>query len=415
MIYLPYIEIYVDVASTETLSDNGTVWLNDSMFSKDIIFSITGGGCVTTILIGGKIGIATKGDDAEVYCIPRITIAECGMDDPLPCPGESGFPPSVLYTYKGKKGDGYLTLEKYYMEINLEHLPKRMLYNSPVLKIKCTLFGGQSLMFTGLPRIFSSTYTDAEETIKVWEQRYITSTGEFGDKNPDGPESYNLRSYDRDLKNAGQYFPTGINSPNQDSVKMIDKMTMVGAGQQFQKDKDLSISKGNLKLIERDEQQKLYNDAYNRDEYDELTYNIIVPPNVQQFFDANNISSHGFGGVCEFISEKLSWYKHVNTISFNQDFDFWSPGGHYFVWDDKYYKTRCYILGPEETIYSPKVVHYKHGGADTVWDPLQTYVGWGKYEYYMGKLTQAKMLKKGIDTGYDWTGPAGGFVIETFQ
>ena len=420
LVYLPYKEIYAGVAFTVTkTSGKGTCWMNDSLFSKDIIFSYIGGGCVSRIIIKGKMGSVTKGSwftDTGIYCKPKITVAECGVDNGPPCPSESGgFPPSILYESEGEKGDNYSKLESYYIEFKLMRLPKRMLYSSPMVQIKCTLFAGQSLMLEGVPSIFTSTYTDTIEPIKVWEQRYITSTGNFGDKNPDGPESFDLRSYERNRKNAGQYFPTGINSTNSDSMKCMDKMTMVGAGKQHYEDRDLSISKGNLKTIENEEQQKLYSDAYSKDDYDTMSYSIILPPNIQQFLETIGMNLSVLAGECEFTSEKLEFTDHEATIGFNQDYDFWSPGGHYFRWAEDYYRTRCWILGPVETVYSPVCVHHNHGGEIIPWTPYEAYVGWGKLEFYTGKLNQATLLEKEIETGYDWGAAGAGFVIETFQ
>ena len=398
--YLPYSEKYRGPAFTDTeTSDKGTRWTNDSLFSKNIIFSYIGGGCVSRITIRGKLGSVTKGDwftDAGIYCKPEITVAECGVDDELPCSSDSGgFPPSILYKVEGEKGNDYSGLESYSITIELARLPKRMLHNSSLLQIKCTLFAGQSLMFERNPLIFTSVYIDATETIKVWEQRYITSTGDFGDKNPDGEDSSDLRSFDRDLKNAGQYFPTGVNSTNSDSIQCMDKMTIVGAGEQHYEDIDLSISKSNLKAIESEEQQKLYNDAYSKDGYDELTYSIILPPNIQQFLATFSMEGTSLGGTCNFTSKKLEFTKHWTTESFNQEYDFWSPGGHYFKWGDSYYQTNCYFAGPIETVYSPVVVHHKHGGEEAPISPYEAYVGWGKLIYYEGKLAQAIIMGKG--------------------
>jgi hypothetical protein len=359
---------------------------------------------------------------AGTYCDPAVKIAECSVDDESPCPDESGFPPTVVYEYEGEKGHTYeySKNETFGVHGELPTTPKRMLYPALSFKVKLALFKGQHLMLRkfedGSPiRGYPAFYVDAVEPIKVWEQKYITSTGEFGDKNPDGPDSFKLRDFDRDLKNAGQYFPTGINSPNQESMKCMDKMTLVGAGEQYQEAIDLSISKGNLKAIENEEQSKLYNDAYSRDDYDTMTYSIILPPNIQQFLATFGMNLSVLGGDCKFTSEKLEFTKHCATIGFDQDYDFWSPGGHYFVWDDEYYKTGCYIISSKlETIYSPKVVHHKHGGADMIWTPMEAYVGWAKLVYYTGKLAQAIVLKDRIDTGYAWGSAANGFVIETF-
>ena len=409
LIHLPY-ELSQESINAEQVSndrdkdengdeDQNSTWTNTGIFSDDIIFKYSGGSCITQVEINGKIGIY----DGRTYCKPQITISEYGMDDDE----SEEYPPTVVYSSGGSSGSSFNEgVEDYNLEIGLSRSPKRVLHKSKLFQIKLTLPANQHLMLnsdSGI-LIWSGEYVDATESIKVWEQRYVTSTGEFGDKNPDGVDSKNLRSFDRDVKNAGQYFPTGINTSEQDEVKMCDKMTMVGASKQFQEDEDLEISIGNLKTIENEKQRELYEDSYNRDSYDTLTYSTILPPNVQQFIDEHGVTFDFSSGLCKFESEKLKFDDQEATTSFDQSAGFWQPGGHYFRWGDKYASTRCYILGPIETVYYPVAVHHKHGKDVLPWTPYEAYVGWSKLEYYEGKLDQAILLEKPIDTGYDWTG-----------
>lgn len=397
-----------------------SVWYNNNKTKpREIIVSAKSPTCITRVEIKIYVGVKGRTDGyaaSGVYCHPEIIISEYGVDDDVLLP----FPPTVLYTSPAKTGKNTPELGLYYkyldnglLEVKLSRLPKRVLFRSPLVQIKLILLPGEHLML-GAAHMYSGKYIDIEETLDVWEHKYVTSTGEFGDKNPDGVESSSLRSFDRDLKNAGQYFPTGVNSTNTESTKIYDKMTMVGAGEQHCEDIDLELSIGNLKEIEKTVQKELYEDAYNRDNYDTLVYNMIVPPNVQTFFDLNNVSSYGFGHTCTFISEKISWGKHQLANDLQQDAEFWQAGGHYFKWGSYYLQTSCYLIGPLETVYYPVAVHHKHGKDVVPWTPYEAYVGWGKLEFYEGKLDQAIALEKGIDTGYDWTGPAGGFVMETF-
>ena len=414
LVYLPYEEEITEDYDIKYSKPGvgGMVWYNEAVFSDEVIFSYTpsteSSFCLTKIVISGYIGgtAGAEGEDALIFCKPEIIIAEYSRDDE----GGTGnvipaFPPTTLYNGAGIRGENKSEIV-FDVEAVMDKFPTRMLYTPTNIQIKFTLFTGQHLKLDKVD-LYTSMYVDATETVKVWEQKYITSTGEFGDKNPDGPESFNLRSYDRDLKNAGQYFPTGINSSNQDSIKMFDKMTMVGAGKQYYEDIDLDISIDNLKEVEKDEQEKLYVDAYNKDNYDELTYDIIIPPNVQQFFDANNISSKGVGDLCTFTSEKLPWDKHPSVQEFQQDGDFWQAGGHYFRWGDSYYKTTCWIIGPIETIYSPVFVHHKHGGEVITRTPYEAYVGWGKLFYLIGKSEQAAALGRDLTKAhhdFTWAG-----------
>jgi len=386
--------------------DQNSTWTNTGIFSDDIIFKYSGGSCITIVEINGKIGIY----DGKTYCKPQITISEYGMDDDE----SEEYPPTVVYSSGGSSGGSFNEgVEDYNIEIKLSRSPKRVLHESKLFQIKLTLPVNQHLMLNSNSGIliWSGEYVDATENIKVWEQRYVTSTGEFGDKNPDGIDSKNLRSFDKDRKNAGQYFPTGTGSPIQESVTYYDKMTMVGTDEQHQEDIDVSISIDNLKSIEKDEQKKLYEIAYNKDIYDTMVYSIILPPNVQQFFNTNNINIVVVEGCCNFVSEKLSFDDHEATVSFDQSSDFWAAGGHYFRWGEDYTRTKCWLIGPIETVYSPVSAHYKHGGGGVTFKPYEAYAGWSKLVYYEGKLTQAILLGKGIDTGYTW---AGLLVTETF-
>lgn len=415
LFYLPYLEEWAGnaVVDVDEDSENDTL-ANGGSFSEDITFSYGGGGCVTKIVINGSIGTIGSGTDSVVYCRPKITVVECDVDAVGECPDESGNVTASLYSDGGESGTGKACLEPYNVEIVLSRSPRRMLYSNPMLKIKCTILSKQSISLSGLPSIYKSVYVDATETVKVWEQLYITSTGEFGDKNPDGTQSKELRSFDRDGKNAGQYFPTGSNSTNSEGVKMYDKMTMVGAGEQHYEDIDLDISIGNLKGVEQKEQRDLYEDACSMDDYDELNYCLALHPAVSQFFKENDIKlSMDFSGEGVFVSEKLQFNDHEGAMSFDQSGDFWQAGGHYFRWGSSYYKTSCYLIGPVETIFSPEAVHYKHGDAFKVWSPYEAYVGWSKLEFYNGKLDQVDLLEKPVETGYDWSGIASGFTAET--
>jgi hypothetical protein len=437
--YLPY-EVEKPIGFTSDIppdSESPTylIWYNDSLFEKEIIFSPKEStACFVLVEFNGRMGIKRRGDgssmggDADywvkegIYCDPAVKAAECSVGDEFPCPDESGFPPTVIYEYEGEKGDKYeySSYESYSLYGELPTTPKRMLFPAAVFKVRLTLFKKQHLILRkfesgSVMRGQPAKYVDAVEPIKVWEQKYITSTGEFGDKNPDGPDSFDLRSFDRDLKNAGQYFPTGINSTNSDSMKCRDKMTMIGTGKQHYEDISLSISKGNLKIIEREEQPKLYNDAYSKDTYDDMTYSIILPPNIQQFLATIGMDLTALGENCKFTSEKLEFTKHVATIDFNQDYDFWSPGGHYFRWSSDYYRTMCRVLSPIVTIYFPEVVHYKHCGGVVPWNPHQAYVGWSKYYYYRGTLVQGKRVEKQIRSHPVWGAAGGGFVMDVFH
>ena len=90
--------------------------------------------------------------------------------------------------------------------------------------------------------------------------------------------------------------------------------------------------------------------------------------------------------------------KHHLKKEFIQDgLEFFQPGGHYFVWGDDVWRTRCYIFSPVQDVYSVKFVHYKHGGqVDTV-DPGHAYAGWVRLEFYEGKQWQSQVVNGDFD------------------
>lgn len=408
--YLPYrlaeqpITTYKVEPRPDASSEYYDVWYNNgktATSTSDVIFTCIREDCIFEVTINGRIGVKAGGKysaEAGIYCRPAVTISECAMDDE---PSEEHPTPTILYTDRGESGDKtsekgmyYKYLKSYKKTIRLSRLPKRVLYRSPMFRVKFTLFPGQHLMLQSESGVglWPGKYVDKIEIIKVWERKYITSIGDFGDKNPDGKDSYDLRSYHRDLKNAGQYFPAGINSTSKDSIIMKSKITMVGANEQTQEDEELDISISNLKEIEAKEQQRLYEDAYMMDDYDEMTYDLTIPPNVQQFFKTNNMGLHlhGFSGSCQFTSEKLSWEKHNLVKEFQQEGTFWQAGGHYYVWSSKIEEVCCWRIGPIETLYTVDFVHVNHAGFSYVIDPGHAYYGWARFWYYTFKLAQAE-------------------------
>ncbi|MCK4529369.1 hypothetical protein KAW18_18550, partial [candidate division WOR-3 bacterium] len=194
LIYLPYRTIKLDMSGVKVnrepdiLTASHRIWYNKSkVYSEDIIFTYDEGLCIFTVDIFGRIGVKEKGDrysNAGIYCHPEITINECAIDD---VPSEEIPAPTELYKDRGEKGDKipekgdyYKYLETYDVEIKLSRMPKRVLYKSPLFQVKFTLFPNQHFMLNGFEMNYGE-YVDAEEEIKVWEQKYVVSTGEFGD------------------------------------------------------------------------------------------------------------------------------------------------------------------------------------------------------------------------------------------
>ena len=466
LFYLPYEEEPTISPEADPPPDNTSeffaAWYNDSLFSKEVTFYASDAGCVTNINMDGYIGNRKADHEFKggIYCQPDLLIAECRRGD-TECSETSESVGTIIYEEAGKSGNGISSRDdtSYDYYLDLLRLPERMLFPPKLIQLRFTLFPNQYLMLHKdkvgrIIRFFASEYIDATETIKVWEQRYTTSTGDFGKKNPDGPESKTLRCCDRDEKNAGQYFPKdygsscdeggdagssdwsgdevctegsfdgdgditgslesgGAEETGSGAIQCKDKMTMIGAGGHYCDDVELEISKGNLKEVEKEEQKVLYCGAYDRDDYDMMLYDATHHPAIESFMRINSIDSCSITSSCLFKAEKLVFDKTLEAVSFDQSGDFWQAGGHYFKWGDSYYSTACYLMGPLETIYYPVAVHHKHGEDILPYHPGESYVGWAKLEFYEGKLDQVELLEKPIETGYSWAGIAGGFVLET--
>lgn len=395
---IPKSQIHVNrPPSIETASFS--VWYNTGLSAQDVVFSYSGGRCITNMKWYGCMGVKIT-DYLEVkkgiYCNPSVIISECGIDDPPSCPNLSDLLPTILSRSSGESGNGYdyALPELYSVDVGLERSPKRVLYSSPMIRAKFTLFNGQHLMLRKFDdgacvNMFSGQYMNAVEQIKVWERKYTVSTGNFGDKNPDGPESFELRGYDRSFKNAGQYFPAaGGHVPQKIVYK--DKMTMVGAGKHYGSDVPLALTMNNLMDKEVQEQEKLYKRACEDDPYDTITYTTFIPQNIKQFFDAHkiNLNYSACEGVCTFVSEKLSWNKHAVLDGYVPG-EFWQPGGHSYEWSGEFETMECWLSGGVlYDIYKTRFMHKGHGDdvGDKVYDPVVVYVGWIKQEYYSGAL-----------------------------
>ncbi len=205
---------------------------------------------------------------------------------------------------------------------------------------------------------------ERSEFIDVWERKYIASKFTIGnDKtNLDGLDN-NLH-YNGDLFNSGLYvrFKGGF-YPTEEVVAR-DKMRAAYCGIYYSDDKSIEINYDNLHDVEEEEQQYLYNYAFDLDTPgDNLTWSAMAPPKFTTFIEdvgAYFPTETGAG----FRSDRLEWEDHSRTKSFEQ-YDYWRPGGHYYTWNPKFKKTKCTLFGPEEDVFSGFYVHVDHLGIGT--------------------------------------------------
>lgn len=305
-----------------------------------------------------------------------------------------------VYSQQGRSGEILSPLgdrsSSYTISINFNKYPNRILFPPSYCDLTLTPVENEYMNISSI-ELYGSVYTEAQESILVWEQKFKVSTLNIGDKaNADGPDSKNYRSYDRNGKNAGQYFPYEDPSLwNDGSVgQAASKMVMVSAGKLYDvgEDETIEVSLSSLKAVERDAQKELYEEALALDNYDEVNFSAILPPDVEYFL-TDVIATKLFrpaGGTIK--NPKVDWEHNEYSYSLTQEGDFFSPGGHYFKWSDQYYKTRCYIFGPVQTVYSTDWVHHRHGGTVQTAHTSDSYAGFVSLAYLEGRFWALKSL-----------------------
>ena len=95
---------------------------------------------------------------------------------------------------------------------------------------------------------------------------------------------------------------------------------------------------------------------------------------------------------CILSNLKVDWEHNYYNRQFTQDGDFFVPGGHYFAWSPNYFRSRCTIFGPVETVYTVDWVHHSHGGREEALDAGLAYAGWARLAFYEGRLNNLTYL-----------------------
>jgi hypothetical protein len=166
---------------------------------------------------------------------------------------------------------------------------------------------------------------------------------------------------------------------------------MVGFTEICRDDEKLPITYDNIKNIEVEEQAKLYEEAFDKDDFDTLEFSGIVPPTVQDYLESIQAVIAVPAGMV-LTHKKLEWMETEIANDLRQEGNFFQPGGHYFAWSDFKVRTRCYIYGPVQDLFEVRWVHWKHGGDERTLDAGESYAGWGRLEYYEGRLWQMGLL-----------------------
>lgn len=412
LIYLPIEETYSPYNYVSRFPDQENFYHYDSNIDWPVwVWGVIGeteilDGVPIQIVVKGKWGIINKSDrdkaneedtnneedpvDPYSFSLPTIMYGEYTIDDAIHYDdyGRPVFPKMTKYVpgkaaIKGK----HTSLEEFEIKVELDRTPKRMVKGVINFQVRLSSSLGQSLCITD---VYATTgkYKDHSEPIKVWERKYlVTTSSKIGSFNPDGVDSEIYRYRDIDTRNRGQYFPrvtTNING----EFSSVNKVTGVAGSVVYNEDTPVATDLGNLIEVETTEQKKLYEDAWDKDGFSNITLNVILPPSIKRFLEINNLSFN-LSGDMHINSGIIPWENNSLARRYVRPDGLQMPPGHKFQWGANWEKTRCTLFGPVQTVYTPVFVHIGHGpGATSIYHPFHAYAGWPRLEYMEGRLRQ---------------------------
>ena len=166
---------------------------------------------------------------------------------------------------------------------------------------------------------------------------------------------------------------------------MMSKTNIVAVTEVFAEDEEIKLTMSNLQEKESDVQEELYKEAYDLIDYDEIEYSGIRPPAIDAWLKVHKVP------LSQATSLRLShyrtpWGNHGERNGLRLEGTFWQPGGHYFTWAGEFFKTRCYVFGPVQEVFTVDFIHFKHGGPESTIEAGDAYAGKGRLAYYNGKL-----------------------------
>jgi hypothetical protein len=384
--YMPMSSIDITpTAYQQPLINTDLMYYIEPEFVQDVLNS-NNKSKILTITVEGNWGYT----DDEVFSKPSVVFKEYYESEPGK-PHTYEYSP-ILYPKSGKDKTtpGVESFKIYYELDTFPTRMRRLLSGSgieqppdPLLVVAVYLDARstESLDITSVT-MTHGTYIRRKEKLRIWECKYLVSTGESLENNPDGTKTSEIRK-PHSTKLAGQYFDPD-DSKYAAAANFTDKIMMVGASETVSEDVGLDATMGNLQIIEETAQRDLYLDAYNKDDLDNLTYNGIIPPPLEGFLQSthqNNLVAYSL----TIKDKKIPWEDSDLTRRFTTNKDsanFWQPGGHYYVWSNRAIRTRCYIFGGEEEVYKVKYVHHNHGGQEATAGPGQVYRGLTRFAFY---------------------------------
>ncbi len=230
-------------------------------------------------------------------------------------------------------------------------------------------------------RIKIARYKEAKEDIKVWERKFRVSRSDdlSGSSilNLHGPD--NILMPDLSGENAGQYFPD-IGTYPQKIDNARSKIHQFGATEEKPNTVSIDININNISTIEQEEQEKLWETARELDQYSTQNFSIIIPPGLTNFLKQFNVF-YSISPRAVFVKDLLPWSNHYIILGYTEGV-LWHPGGHKFIWSDKYHDEKCLVRDAPRPIADGLFQHVAHAGGygEEVLDPYRA-LYWLKGSY----------------------------------
>ena len=300
-----------------------------------------------------------------------------------------------------KAGVGVSTWDK---EIEMSLSPTRMITNkASAFRITLTNMVPDEGISVHSVVLYAARYKDRSESIKVWERKFIISTGTVGNHNPDGEQRMIGHQWNRD--NSGQYY----NSTDTGAAGAQNKMRRWRGGERGEDGEDITAnSYGDVIKVEA-MQEELYNTAYNYDVGDNISYSSILPPT----FDASNInivnksnisSLNGVGLTLH--SARQGWNDIVATDSY-EDHDLWAPKGFLYRWNTDYRTSKCYLTGPTRKLAGLDLVDVYNNTEEAAKGAVHSLYTMKPYHIEV-KLFKDQLFKSDIGKAYSENPPGRG-------
>ena len=365
---------------------NTTATFDGTLFEDGAVG--TGGECLSTIIVRGFWGVRivkedstnSKGQPVKLkryyrFSRPGVTVTITNVDE-----SSEEFVLSTAISAVDVFPANVEDVDDYEIIRELRITPKRMISEN-IKSIAVVLTPAEDGEYiatdgrfeAGVPSIIKiefgfARYTSQDETIKVWEQKYFRSTSDnITGVNLNGPSK--IITMNQDMDWSGQYYP-GRGSASSFSGR--SKIRQAVGTEEFPNTVEIEgITTSTLAAKEKEEQQKLYVKAISLDTYENCVFSIVIPPEIKEFLaDIGAVLTNP--GISEFNVQILPW-KNLFLVSLFEEGAMWYPGGHKFIWSDKYHQERCLMRDVGRAVADGLFKHIGHAGEfeEEVLDPYR--------------------------------------------